>query len=56
MDLIICGGAFIVLWLYFRDMIENHDNQNTDGDDSADYPFPMSKPKSDERVNDTFKK
>ena len=40
------GGAFAVLWIYFRNIIKNHNGQNTDGDNSANKPLPMSKPKT----------
>ncbi len=53
MDIIMSGGAFIVLWLVCRNMIQEHDDQHTKSDECANKPLPMTKPKTKKRLNDT---
>ena len=49
MDIIFIGGSFIVLWLCFGNIIENHNNQSTKSNDCSNDEFPMINPK----VNDS---
>jgi hypothetical protein len=46
MDVIFIGAvAFIVLGFYFRNIIKDHNNKNTNGNNSPNNPLPIFDPK-----------